>query len=52
MNKTYHFANAISPEDFRIIYEEELLNNNNFTVQALIVANIADEILEKIRRRV
>jgi hypothetical protein len=47
MNKTYHFTNAISPEDFRIIYEEELLNNNNFTVQALIVANIADEILRK-----
>ena len=47
MNKTYHSTNAISPEDFRIIYEEELLNNNNFTVQALVVANIADEILRK-----
>ena len=47
MNKTYHFTTAISPEDFRIIYEEELLNNNNSTVQALVVANIVDEILRK-----
>jgi hypothetical protein len=48
MNKTYHLTNAISPVDFRIIYEEERLNNNdNSTVQALVVANIADEILRK-----
>jgi hypothetical protein len=47
MNKTYHFTTASSPEDFRIIYEEELLNNNNSTVQALVVANIVDEILRK-----
>jgi hypothetical protein len=48
MNKTYHFTNAISPEDFQIIYEEEQqLNNDNTTVQALVVANIADEILRK-----
>ena len=48
MNKTYHLTNAISPVDFRIIYEEEQLNNNdNSTVQALVVANIADEILRK-----
>jgi hypothetical protein len=45
MNKTYHLANAVSPEDFRIVYEEEQLNNNNSTVQALVIANIADEIL-------
>ena len=47
MNRTYHLSTAISPEDFRIIYEEELLNNNNSTVQALVVANIVDEILRK-----
>jgi hypothetical protein len=34
INKTYHLANAVSPEDFRIVYEEEQLNNNNSTVQA------------------
>jgi hypothetical protein len=44
INKTYHLANAVSPEDFRIIYEEEQLNNNNSTVQALVITNIADEI--------
>jgi hypothetical protein len=48
MNKTYHLANAISPVDFHIIYEEEqLTNDDNSTVQALVVANIADEILRK-----
>ena len=47
MNKTYHLSNAISPEDFRIIYEEEQLNNNNSTVQALAIATITDEILRK-----
>jgi hypothetical protein len=48
MNKTYHITNAISPIDFHIIYNEELLNNNdNSTVQALVIANIADEILRK-----
>jgi hypothetical protein len=47
INKTYHFANAISPEDFRVIYQEEQLNNHNSTVQALVIANIADEILRK-----
>jgi hypothetical protein len=47
MNRTYHLSTAISPEDFRIIYEEEQLNNNNSTVQALVVANIVDEILRK-----
>jgi hypothetical protein len=29
INKTYHLANAISPEDFRVIYEEEQLKKNN-----------------------
>ena len=48
MNKTYHLTNAISPVDFHIIYEEEqLTNDDNSTVQALVVANIADEILRK-----
>jgi hypothetical protein len=47
INKTYHLANAVSPEDFRIVYEEEQLNSNNFTVQALVIANIADEILRE-----
>jgi hypothetical protein len=47
MNRTYPLSTAISPEDFRIIYEEEQLNNNNCTVQALVVANIVDEILRK-----
>jgi hypothetical protein len=48
MNKTYHLTNAISAVDFRIIYEEELLNNDdNSTVQALVIANIVDEILRK-----
>jgi hypothetical protein len=47
MNRTYHLSTAISPQDFRIIYEEEQLNNNNSTVQALVVANIVDEILRK-----
>jgi hypothetical protein len=47
INKTYYLANAVSPEDFRIVYEEEQLNNNNSTVQALVIANIADEILRK-----
>jgi hypothetical protein len=47
INKTYHLANAVSPEDFRIVYEEEQLNNNNSTVQALVIANIADEILRE-----
>ena len=47
MNRTYNLSTAISPEDFRIIYEEEQLNNNNSTVQALVVANIVDEILRK-----
>ena len=47
MNRTYHLSTATSPEDFRIIYEEELLNNYNSTVQALVVANIVDEILRK-----
>jgi hypothetical protein len=47
MNRTYHLSTAISPEDFRIIYEEEQLNNNNSTVQALVFANIVDEILRK-----
>jgi hypothetical protein len=47
INMTYHLANAVSPEDFRIVYEEEQLNNNNSTVQALVIANIADEILRE-----
>jgi hypothetical protein len=47
MNKTYHLSHATSSEDFRIIYEGELLNNNNSTVQALAIANIADEIFKK-----
>jgi hypothetical protein len=48
MNRTYHLTNAISPVDFRIIYEEEQLNNDdNSTIQALVVANIIDEILRK-----
>src|ERR671919_529431 len=47
LNKTYHLANAISPEDFRVIYHEEQLNNHNSTIQALVIANIADEILRK-----
>jgi hypothetical protein len=48
MNRTYHLTNAISPVDFRIIHEEEQLNNNdNSTIQALVVANIVDEILRK-----
>jgi hypothetical protein len=47
INKTYHLANAISPEDFRVIYEEEQLSNYNSTVQALVIANVADEILRK-----
>src|SRR5688500_4759158 len=48
MNKTYHLTNAISPVDFHIIYEEEqLTNDDNSTVQALVVANIADEILRR-----
>ena len=48
MNKTYHhLTNATSPPDFRIIYEEEkLTNDDNTTVQALVVANIVDEILK------
>ena len=29
MNRTYHLSTAISPQDFRIIYEEEQVNNNN-----------------------
>jgi hypothetical protein len=45
MLKTYHLANAVSPEDFRIVYEEQL-NNYNSTVQALVIANIADEFSE------
>jgi hypothetical protein len=47
INKTYHLANAVSPEDFRIVYEEEQLNNKNSTVQALVIVNIADEILRE-----
>lgn len=48
MNKTYHLTNAISPVDFHIIYEEEQSNNDdNSTVQALVIANIAEEILRK-----
>jgi hypothetical protein len=48
MNRTYHLTNAINPVDFRIIHEEEQLNNNdNSTIQALVVANIVDEILRK-----
>lgn len=48
MNKTYHLTNAISPTDFRIIHQEELLNNDdNSTVQALVAANIVDETLRK-----
>lgn len=47
INKTYHLVNAVSPEDFRIVYEEEQLNNNNSTVQALVIANITDEILRE-----
>jgi hypothetical protein len=48
MNKTYHLTNAISPVDFHIIYEEErLTNDDNSTVQTLVVANIADEILRR-----
>jgi hypothetical protein len=48
MNKTYHLTNAISPVDFRIIYEEEQLSNDdNSTIQALVVANIVDEILRE-----
>jgi hypothetical protein len=47
MNKTFHLAKASSPEDFRITYLEELLNNNNSTVQALVIANLVDETLRK-----
>jgi hypothetical protein len=48
MNRTYHLTNAISPVDFRTIYEEEQLNNDdNSTIQALVVANIVDEILRE-----
>jgi hypothetical protein len=48
MNRTYHLTNAISPVDFRIIYEEEQLSNDdNSTIQALVVANIVDEILRE-----
>jgi hypothetical protein len=46
INKTYHLANAISPEDFIVIYEEQLTNYNS-TVQAVVIANVADEILRK-----
>jgi hypothetical protein len=48
MNRTYHLTNAISPADFQLIYEEEQLNNDdNSTIQALVVANIVDEILRE-----
>jgi hypothetical protein len=52
MNKTYHITNAISPIDFHIIYNEELLNNNdNSTVQALVIANMLMN-SQKICRRI
>jgi hypothetical protein len=47
MNKTFHLAKASSTEDFRITYLEELLNRNNSTVQALVVANLVDQTLRK-----
>ena len=48
INKTYHLTNAKSPADFHIIYQEEqVINDYNSTVQALVVANIVDETLRK-----
>lgn len=48
LNQTYHLANVTDDKDFQIIYEEELeLNGGNSTVQALVMANLVDEILRK-----